>query len=364
MKKTKLIALLLAAALSLSLAACGNDGNTDDTTDTNDTADTGNEDDGTPVYSKGLDENGYFEGVRALDYVTLPEYKGVEIDIKLMVADEERVQAELDAVLVNHAEEITDTSAVIKDGDTVNIDYVGYVDGEEFGGGNTGGLGTDVTIGVTDYIDDFLEQLIGHHPGDSFDVEVTFPEDYGKDELNGKDAVFKVTINYIQGELVLTDEIAAEYDFENSEAFLEDIRRWVLANDRFEFCRSIIAKAEVSDVPQNVIDYLIALEMDTYEYYAEMYGITLDQYIAEYTEYENKDAYIEGNMESYKEDAKFYLAAQAMAEAENITVTTEQIVEAGYESYIAEMGEPYLKQYMLFQHVLPEYIAVNGKVAE
>lgn len=91
----------------------------------------------------------------------------------------------------------TDTSLTIEDGDTVNIDYVGSIDGVEFQGGNTKGNGADLVIGSHTYIDDFEEQLIGHHPGDSVDVTVTFPEDYGKDELNGKEALFKVTINGI-----------------------------------------------------------------------------------------------------------------------------------------------------------------------
>ena len=91
----------------------------------------------------------------------------------------------------------TDTSLTIEDGDTVNIDYVGSIDGVEFQGGNTNGSGADLVIGSHTYIDDFEEQLIGHHPGDSVDVTVTFPEDYGKDELNGKEALFKVTINGI-----------------------------------------------------------------------------------------------------------------------------------------------------------------------
>ena len=89
------------------------------------------------------------------------------------------------------------TSLTIEDGDTVNIDYVGSIDGVEFEGGNTKGNGADLVIGSHTYIDDFEEQLIGHHPGDSVDVTVTFPEDYGKDELNGKEALFKVTINGI-----------------------------------------------------------------------------------------------------------------------------------------------------------------------
>lgn len=91
----------------------------------------------------------------------------------------------------------TDTSIAIKNGDTVNIDYVGTVDGVEFDGGNTNGTGTDLTIGSGQYIDDFEEQLIGAHVGDTVEVNVTFPDNYGNEELNGKDAVFEVVINGI-----------------------------------------------------------------------------------------------------------------------------------------------------------------------
>lgn len=91
----------------------------------------------------------------------------------------------------------TDSSLTVEDGDTVNIDYVGSIDGVEFDGGNTQGNGTDLTIGSGRYIDDFEEQLIGAHPGDEVEVTVTFPDDYGNDELNGKEAVFDVTVNGI-----------------------------------------------------------------------------------------------------------------------------------------------------------------------
>ena len=91
----------------------------------------------------------------------------------------------------------TDTSLTVEDGDTVNIDYVGSVDGVEFDGGNTQGMGTDLVIGSGSYIDDFEEQLIGAHPGDQVDVYVTFPENYGVEDLNGKEALFQVTINGI-----------------------------------------------------------------------------------------------------------------------------------------------------------------------
>lgn len=91
----------------------------------------------------------------------------------------------------------TDSALTIEDGDTVNIDYVGTIDGVEFEGGNTNENGTDLVIGSGNYIDDFEEQLIGSHPGDTVEVQVTFPEDYGKEDLNGKDAIFTVTINGI-----------------------------------------------------------------------------------------------------------------------------------------------------------------------
>ena len=92
---------------------------------------------------------------------------------------------------------VADRSLTVKDGDTVNIDYIGSIDGVEFEGGNTGGAGTDLTIGSGMYIDDFEEQLIGSHPGDEVKVVVTFPEDYGLEDLNGKEAVFKVIVNGI-----------------------------------------------------------------------------------------------------------------------------------------------------------------------
>lgn len=91
----------------------------------------------------------------------------------------------------------TDTSLTVEDGDTVNIDYVGSVDGVEFDGGSTNGQGTDLTIGSGLYIDNFEEQLIGSHPGDTVEVNVTFPDDYSSEDLQGQDALFEVTINGI-----------------------------------------------------------------------------------------------------------------------------------------------------------------------
>ena len=91
----------------------------------------------------------------------------------------------------------TDSSLEIKDGDTVNIDYVGKIDDVAFDGGSTDGQGADLVIGSGTYIDNFEEQLIGAHPGDEVEVKVTFPEDYQAEDLAGKEAVFDVTVNGI-----------------------------------------------------------------------------------------------------------------------------------------------------------------------
>ena len=81
---------------------------------------------------------------------------------------------------------------------TVNIDYVGTVDGVEFEGGNTKGAGADLTIGSKTYIDDFEEQLIGAKLDEETEVNVTFPEDYHAENLAGKPAVFKCTVKEIK----------------------------------------------------------------------------------------------------------------------------------------------------------------------
>ena len=91
----------------------------------------------------------------------------------------------------------TDSSLEVKDGDIVNIDYVGKIDDVAFDGGSTDGNGTDLVIGSGSYIDNFEEQLIGAHPGDKVEVKVTFPDDYQATDLAGKEAVFDVTVNGI-----------------------------------------------------------------------------------------------------------------------------------------------------------------------
>lgn len=160
-------------------------------------------------YSAGLTEDGKIANADMSTAVTLADYKNISIPEDEVAATAEEVDDEINTTLESYKELSSDTNLVIADGDEVNIDYVGTVDGVEFDGGNSGGAGYDLTIGSGSFVDDFEQQLIGHKPGEDVTVEVTFPENYSE-ELAGKDASFAVTINGIQKAPELTDEFVAE----------------------------------------------------------------------------------------------------------------------------------------------------------
>ena len=159
--------------------------------------------------SAGLTADGKIDGVDVMSLVTLADYENISVPADEVAATEEEVDNAINSTLVSHRALSEDTSLEIADGDTVNIDFVGTVDGAEFEGGNSGGAGYNLTIGSGSFIDNFEEQLIGHKPGEELTVNVTFPENYD-DELGGKEASFAVTIHGIMVTPELTDEFVAE----------------------------------------------------------------------------------------------------------------------------------------------------------
>ena len=317
--------------------------------------------------SDGLDINGFFKNIKASDYVSLPEYKGVPISAAILEANEEEVEEQIELILDDYTTHEEITERAIENGDTVNIDYVGMIDGVAFDGGSTGGMGTDVTIGVTNYIDNFLEQLLGHFAGDRFDVYVTFPVDYGVDSLNGKEAVFDVTINTLYGDEIraeMSDAIANDYGFDNVEDLKQDIRDWLVMQNKSDFFTELIYNAElIKDVPQQVMDYIVKSDLSEYQYYADSYGISLDEFMYEYVGYENTDVYLEYNAETYKNNALYCLAIQAIAEKEGLSVTDMDVSDAGLSDYVESYGMPYLKQYVLQTITVPSFV-IDNAVAE
>ena len=370
----KIISILLVIAMLCTLlCACGNknDKTPDDTG-----ADVSETDDIEFDYSKynysaGLGDHGWFAGITASDYVTLPEIP-VVIPTSVSTVSDEEVQDEIDAILENYvtSEKITDRA--VADGDSINIDYVGKVDGVEFEGGNTNGQGADVTIGVTKYIDDFLEQLIGHMPGETFDIEVTFPEVYQNADLQGKDAVFTVTINYIAGEDIkpqLTDEFVAENFGENDGISTviemgEYIRKTIREQNVSSYVQNYIVDAsEFKEIPEVVYEYQKNNMLASYSEYAEYYGMSIEDMTGGLSIAE----LLEQNKASIEAQAKFSLAVQALSEGNPDLRVNEQaakgyyLVNFGTEDYsqVTDIyGEPYLFYVVMNEYVI-EYLLDN-----
>lgn len=328
-------------------------------------------------YSAGLTEDGFWDGVKALDYVTLPDYKGVSIPADISAVSEESVQEQVDTIMANYAtaEQVKDRE--VKDGDTVNIDYVGSVDGVEFEGGNTGGQGTSVTIGVTQYIDDFLEQLIGHKPGETFDVNVTFPDPYSSNtELSGKDAVFKTTVNYIEETPEATDEfvaetLAADYGWTTVAQMKEEIETNLRETAESEYAWDYISQnAKVSEVPESMIEFQKNNLKYSYEARAQQYGVDLDTFLSSYTNYKSLDEAYETNADQLKENAQGSLIKQAISEDAGLKPTEENLTayfkenmgSEDYSSYTEQYGLPYIKM-IIREDMVNDLILENAKRA-
>ena len=166
-------------------------------------------------YSDGLDENGYWSGIKALDYVTLPEdFGSIALKESDLTPTEDELQQQMDSLLNQYTTSQPVTGRAAQSGDVANIDYTGTVDGVAFTGGTA--TGYDLTLGSGSFIDGFEDQIIGHNVGDTFDVTVTFPDGYGDSTdaegntitLSGKEAVFSVTLNSLSENVTpeLTDE--------------------------------------------------------------------------------------------------------------------------------------------------------------
>lgn len=329
-------------------------------------------------YSSAFDSEGYFKDVKASDYVTLPDYSAYKMPAEYTTASQEDIDRRLEALKNKYKtqEKDTDTSREIADGDKVNIDYVGKVDGEEFEGGSTEGKGTDVTIGVTNYIEGFLDQLVGHKAGENFDISVPFPEDYENEELKGKDAVFNITINHIYKDVY--PEINDEFIKENSTIYssLKEYTDALSENIIYQqkagyIVDKIMEETDVSSYPQHIIDYYKALKKNEVEQQASYYGMEVDEMLSIFYEYEDIDSYMADMEELIKEEVKFYLIVQAIAEEKGIKVQNTDIAEffenqqgsSDYSYAEAIYGKPYLKYKVMGDMVINDLIE-NMEVEE
>lgn len=265
--------------------------------------------------------------------VKLGQYKGVEVDkIDVTVSDEE-VEAEIEKEREKNARTVEVTDRAVKDGDTVSLDFEGFVDGVAFEGGK--GENHPLTIGSGAFIPGFEEQLVGTEIGADVEVNVTFPEDYQADNLAGKAAVFKCKINEIKEKQLpeVDDEFAADVSaFDTLEAYKADLKQ-NLEDKKFKEAKSaktdavidaIIASSEM-DIPEAMIKTEQRQMLNDFAQRMQMQGLSMEQYF-QFTG-TTADMLMEQSKPQAEQRIKTSLVIDAIVAAENIEATEEEFAE-------------------------------------
>lgn len=317
------------------------------------------------------------------EYVKLGEYKGLEkSEISVSVSDEE-VDEQIQVNLENTAETEKKTSGKVQDGDTVNIDYEGKLDGETFQGGSSEGY--DLEIGSDSFIDGFEDGLIGKKIGKTYDLDLTFPEDYSSADLAGKDVVFTVTINYVSVEII--PELTDEWVKENSEVKTVDEYKTVIYEELYQskedeaksniiesLWNQVVEDSEMIQYPEKELEMYIEQIEDQYELMAETYGMTLDDLLASYN-IESEEVYDQQNKEAAQSYIKDQMIMYYIAELEGLTYTEDEadelrqsIEDAGYdddsfEEYYGQDIDSYIDSVLTYSKV-GEFIYENAVVAD
>lgn len=320
-----------------------------------------------PDFSAGLTDDGLFEGITAADYVTLCDYKGMTVAAKdIEVTDEEFDAYIAENILASYAETVEVTDRAVESGDTVNIDYVGSMDGVEFEGGSYEGY--SLKIGSGTFIPGFEDQIIGHEIGEEFDVNVTFPDPYKNNpDLAGKPAVFKVTLNSISATVTpeVDDAFVAENfsDYASAEAFLTEIRTEYEKTEKTNYVWNyVLENSTVSEIPEQLIENYVEQQTRMYQYMASSYGMTYEDLLAMYGTTPEE---FEATEREYAEsDLTQMLISQAVCEAEKIEIEEgDDTAYFGYdEEAMAEIyayyGNGYVNQILRMQKAA-EFVGEN-----
>ncbi|WP_096269600.1 trigger factor [Paucisalibacillus globulus] len=264
--------------------------------------------------------------------VKLGDYKGLEVEELEVAVTDEDVDNELQQLRERHAELVVKEEGSVEEGDTVVMDFEGFLDGEAFEGGK--GENHSLEIGSGQFIPGFEEKLVGKEAGVETEIQVTFPEDYHAEELAGKEATFKVTIHEIKSKELpeLDDEFAKDVDDEvETLDALKTKKREQLESEkkqnadnakREELINKATDNAEV-EVPVVMVDSELDRMMREFEQRLQMQGMTLDLYYQFSGQDEN------ALKEQMREDAgkrvKTNLTLEAIVKAENLDVSDEDV---------------------------------------
>lgn len=381
MKKKIVTMLLLLSVSVLTLGGCGNKDNAK--TESSSTASTStssasassaesSSSTSSEEYVSPTDVDGIpvvDEDAAVSDCLTLGDYKGLTLEKKVeQVTDEEVDESIKNAATIT----VEDPDATVQEGDTVDIAYVGKIDGEEFDGGSSDS--TNLTIGSGQFIDGFEDGCIGMKQDETKDLNLKFPDNYGSTDLAGKDVVFTVTINAIMRPASnvdgweLNDEwVKANTDYSTVDEYLTEKRNEMEAanettaesNLQADLLQALQDCAEIKKIPRSYIT-LGEKDYDTqYENYVTGYGITLDDFLENYAD---RAAYNEQKATYAKSFAKAALVADAVKEAEGWTTEDQEYQDllneeatnanASTEDLINYWGEETVERNIMLERVL------------
>lgn len=289
---------------------------------------------------EGKDLN-YTAEVTVYPEVELGQYKGLEVEKKEYEVKDEEIEERLKSMQEKNARIETKEDGTVEKGDIAVIDFKGFVDGVEFEGGE--GKDYSLEIGSGSFIDNFEDQLVGAKASEERDVNVTFPENYGKEDLNGKKALFKVTVNEIKVKELpeLNDEFAKDVsEFDTLDELKKDIKEKMVETNnnkaKAELEEAVISAAIEStkmDVPAVMVENEIDAMVKDLENRLKYQGLTLEQYM-EYTG-NTTDKMRDYMRENADRKVKADIVLDAISKAENVEATDEEVKQKAEE--IAKM---------------------------
>ncbi len=274
----------------------------------------------------------YTATVAVKPVVTLGEYKGVTVEKADTTVSAKEVTERLNRELEKNAR-VVDVDREIKKDDTATIDFVGSVDGVEFAGGK--GEDYPLTIGSGTFIPGFEDQLIGHKTGETVDVNVTFPEEYGAKDLAGKAALFKVTIKGVKEKQVpaADDEFASEVsEFDTLDEYKKDLKKTIKEEKEKQAAaaneNAVVAKVVENatlEIPAPMVEMQVEQMYYEYQMRLQQQGIPMDQYL-QITGL-TKEKLEEQMKPSAENNIKTSLVLEAIQKQENIEASDEKVEE-------------------------------------
>ncbi|SCX20814.1 FKBP-type peptidyl-prolyl cis-trans isomerase [Lachnospiraceae bacterium YSD2013] len=327
-------------------------------------------------FSAQLTEEGFIKGAD-LSSVKDLNLMGMEIPYGSVTYIDDKVNADLLEAASNYAFYDDNPELTVQNGNTINLNYSGSIDGVKFDGG-TAEYQT-LTIGSGQFIDNFEEQLIGAHPGDDVTVTVTFPEDYHSADLAGKEAVFECKVNSIYKTPEVNDEFVQKYlnDFGSN---LEEVKAYikeqgVKSNIQSYIANYISSNAEAYDIPadyldnmKNLVKYTINQQFEEYKTYMVYYGYydAANMTLADYTGLSDED-YETYVADTALEQVTLDLTYESIFKSADLTISDDdynQIVNYyGGEDAVNTYGKPYILQTAIKYSVI-SFLEENAHVID